>query len=493
MRQRQRAYLWSRYRSIVGYLGGLTFVIGAVNLLPLPVLLFFPEEWRYAPVFVAVAVVMMAGGGWVGRRYRPSASNKISMQESAIVVTATWLIAILSSALPLWAVGGLTFTQAVFESCSGWTTTGLSFVDVTTTPHIVLMYRSILQLLGGAGLVILALTAESGPINYGLSVMEGRSDKLAPHVKRSARLVALLYGGYTVGGVVALWLVGMGPFDALNHAFTAVSTGGFSTQATSIGHFDSAPIEAVIIVLMILGNVNFLTAWILLQGKFRAIGQNGELRLFAFLVAVSAVLLLALVTLRGDLGTGQAIRVAVFEAVSAFTGTGYSTVGYTGWSDIGWLILIVLMIAGGGSGSTAGGLKQFRVFIMLRAVQWEVRKAFLPKHAVNEPAIWQGEKFTPLTDERVRQVGLFISLYMFILLVGTLVMTGYGYGLRESLFEFASTLGTVGLSVGVTTSDTPGVVVWMQTIAMFLGRLEFFAVIIGTMKLAQDGRLLVRG
>jgi trk system potassium uptake protein TrkH len=133
------------------------------------------------------------------------------------------------------AIGGLNFTQAVFESTSGWTTTGLSVVDVSVAPRLVLLYRSLMQLAGGAGLAVIMLSALAGPAGTGLSAAEGRADQLVPNVRRSAKLVVTIYSGYVIFGGVALNLAGMGWFDALNHAFAAISTGGFSTRAESIG------------------------------------------------------------------------------------------------------------------------------------------------------------------------------------------------------------------------------------------------------------------
>jgi trk system potassium uptake protein TrkH len=149
------------------------------------------------------------------------------------------------------------------------------------------------------------------------------------------------------------------------------------------------------------------------------------------------------------------------------------------------------MLIGGGTGSTSGGIKQFRVYIIYKAIRWELRKAFLPRHILNEPSMWQGENRSLLSDRRMRQIAIFIGAYLVVFLVGSGLMMIYGYSMQDSLFEFASTLGTVGLSVGVTSPDMPASLLWLQSVAMVLGRLEIFTVIIGIVKLALDTRTLI--
>ncbi len=487
---RQRAYLLERYQLMLGYLGVLWVVMGAVYLLPLFSLFFWPEDLPHAlPLGLVAGLLAFSGGGLWHRFLRNAPSREITMPEGAAIVTGAWFTATLTGVIPfLWGGGlGLGFTQAVFESTSAWTSAGLTVVDVTTAPQIMLLYRSTLQLAGGAGLAILALAAVSGPIGYGISQTEGRADKLAPHVRNSASIVLTLYSTYVVLGVVSLYIVGMSPFDAVNHAFTAVATGGFSTRAESIGYWDSAQVEAVIIVLMLLGSVNFLTVYTLLRGKWSAVAHNGELRLYGFLLLFGIALLLVLVTLGLYPTANKAVRVAVFEVVSAISTAGFNTVNYSDWGDFGFLLMIILMLVGGGSGSTAGGLKLSRIYVLYQAIRWEIHRASLPTNAVNEPRLWQGDGFSILTSDQVRSVGLFVGMYVSLVFVGSGVMVAHGYTLSESLFEFTSTLGTVGLSVGVTSPDAPVLILWTQVVAMLLGRLEIFAVFIGLRKMAQDG------
>jgi trk system potassium uptake protein TrkH len=274
----------------------------------------------------------------------------------------------------------------------------------------------------------------------------------------------------------------------VNHAFAAVSTGGFSTRAESIGAWQSVIVEAVTLPLMLLGNLSFVTAWFLWRGRLRAVARNGEVRLMAALIPLS-VAAAFFGTCRALYPTlGKSLRVAVFETVSALTTTGFSTVTYQEWNGFGVFLLVLLMLIGGGTCSTAGGIKQTRIHLMWKTVIWDLRRALLPRAAVMERPLWEGDRRVFVDDARVRAVAAFVFLYLATFAAGTLLLCGCGFGLRDSLFEFASALGTVGLSVGVTSGGMPGVALWAETVAMFLGRLEFIVVIVSLVKLAGDGR-----
>lgn len=344
-----------------------------------------------------------------------------------------------------------------------------------------------MQLAGGAGLAIIMLAVFSLPVGAGLYRAEGRTDQLAPHVLASTRLVILLYSGYALAGVVAYRLAGMTWFDAVNHSFSAVSTGGFSTRVESIGYWDSPAIEAVTIALMLLGNLNFMTAYLLVRGKLRLFVRNGE-------VKTGAVLLLAGILLLFFVGTGslypsldKRLRVAVFETVSALTTTGYSTVGYTKWPASGFLMLVALMLVGGGTCSTAGGIKKLRIYLLFKSVIWEIRRTLLPRRVVMESFIYMGEDKVFVNDRMLSTVGSFVFLYLATWVAGSLVIAVFGYELRDALFEFASAVGTVGLSIGITSAGVQPAILWAEIAGMFLGRLEFFVVFVALGKLA--GRL----
>jgi trk system potassium uptake protein TrkH len=483
---RTNFYLKQRYGLILSYTGLILLFGGLLMLTPLLALVVWPSEWLYSTAFLLPSCLLCLSGIGMWRLFKPGDSGSLTVQDGGVIVVLSWVTVILCSAWPFMAAQNLNFTQAVFESVSGWTTTGLSVIDVRVTSHLILLWRSITQLAGGAGLAIIMLAAIAGPIGPGLSVAEGRSEQLVPNVRQSAKLVVIIYLGYALVGTVAYWLAGMTLFDGVNHAFAAVSTGGFSTRPENIGHWNSVAIEVVSIGLMILGNLNFLTAYLLLQGRLKAVYRNGEVRLMTTLIPVGAFVLFFLV-LGGIFATsGKQLRVAIFATVTALTTTGFSTTGYGNWNAMGFLVLTVLMLIGGGTCSTAGGIKQYRIYLFFRSTLWELRRFFLPKDAVTENYIWQGDRKDFMNDSRIRQNANFLFLFLAVYVVGSGILTAHGYGLKESLFEFASSLSTVGLSVGITAADAPPLVLWTEILGMFLGRLEFFVVVVSLVKMGRD-------
>lgn len=485
---RGREHLLLRLRSILSCVSLLMVPAGAVMALPALAGLVRAEEGRLAVWFLLPGLSVTLAGvvGW--RRLRPAGELTLSMSEGMTVVALAWFLMCTVGAVPLAGAAGLNLTQAVFESVSAWTTTGLSVVNVEAAAWSVLIYRSLLQLAGGAGFVIVALSALVGPAGTGLPSAEGRQDQLVPNAQRSARLVARMYGGLALVGWVLLWLAGMDGFAAFNHSCTAVSTGGFSTSAASVGAWDSPIVEGVCLVLMVLGNTSFVTSWALLTGRLRQVLRATEIRLFLLLTPAAAVVLLSS-TLERSSSWSKAVRVAVFEAVSALTTTGFSTTSYSGWPSAAILLLIVLMMVGGGAGSTAGGLKQLRVAVLLTAARDEVRRRLLPTGTVVQSHVEQGGRRSVVDGEVVRSTAGFAVLYGVTFLAGMLALCAYHLPLDEAAFEMASALSTVGLSVGVTSPTCPDGVLWTLTVAMFVGRLELVAVLVG---LASCARIFAR-
>lgn len=488
---REKEYLRQRYAAIFSAVGMILLLCGGVMLTPLLLLPAYPQEAAQAWAFGLPAGCLALLGMGLRRLFRPAAKITLSIPEGGIIVVIGWVVVILFSAWPFVSVSGLPLSRALFESMSGWTTTGLSVVDVTSASKIILLWRSVMQLAGGAGLAIIMMSAIVGPTGVGISSAEGRSDQLVPHVRQSARLVLTIYICYAAAGTLAYWMAGMSLFDAVNHAFAAVSTGGFSTRADSIGYWDSVAVEAVSLPLMLLGNLSFVTAWFLWRGKLRLVSRNGEVRLLVVLIPLAAVAMFLVTSQAIYPQIGKSVRVAAFQTITAITTTGFSTVAYGNWNAFGVLLLIVLMLIGGGTCATAGGIKQFRVFLLWKLLFWELRRSLIPRTAILERPVWEGNRRVFVDDARMRQVAVFIFMYLVIYLFGVMLLCAWGYSLGDSLFEFASAIGTVGLSVGVTSPRMPDGALWAEIIAMFLGRLEFMVVIVSLFKLGKDSRRML--
>jgi trk system potassium uptake protein TrkH len=488
---RYTAYMRSRYAAILHILGRSLVVVGAVIVVPIVVVPFGPEGLASLPPYLLTGIGVSVFGALL-TRFPMQEGEPFTFQEGTVVVVLIWLVTMVASVIPFLMLLELTFSQALFESVSGWTSTGLTVVDVANAPQSILLFRSLTQYAGAAGVVIIVMSSLAGPSGIGLTAAEGRGMQLVPNVQKSAQVVLRLYLAYAAVGIAALALAGMPFFEAIIHALSAVATGGFSTHAESIGFYDSVVIEIIVMVLMLIGSVSFVTAYAFFKGD-ENVPKNSELR-FSVVITLLLVAVLfvgATQPIAPDVGT--ALRMAAFEGVSAITTAGFTISDYSGWVPFGWLVLIVAMIVGGGTESTAGAIKHLRVLVLLRTVVWEVRRAFLPEKAVNQPSYMtiDGEEY--ITDKQVRQIALFVVSYGVFLVLGTLAFTAYGYPLNESLFEFTSAIGTTGLSSGITGPELPTGLLWVAMAGMFLGRLEILAILIGLGKIVTDAPVVVLG
>ncbi|MBN2883851.1 MAG: TrkH family potassium uptake protein, partial [Clostridia bacterium] len=416
----------------------------------------------------------------------------ITVRDGGVMVVFAWILTCLVSSIPFLMLRDMNFTLSVFESVSGWTTTGLSVVNVELAPHIYLFWRSFMQLLGGAGIAVIVLASIIGPAGSGLYSAEGRSDLLLPNVTKSAKLMMSIYLGYVISGTILYIIAGMPVFDSINHAMAALSTGGFSTVTGSIGEYNSAAIEIVTIILMFAGTINFAAHYLLLKGRFRQFAKQGESRFMVFILslAVPAVVFLSLNQIYS--GFGEAFRKGFFNLVSALSTTGFSTVDYNTWPVFSIFILIMFMLIGGGTGSTAGGIKQYRIYIMVRSIIKHIRGFNMPARSIKELKVERPEGKVFLQEKEELRTGVFISIYMLLYFAGVMIFLLHGYSLTDSMFEFASSIGTVGLSIGITTADAPVMILWTEIIGMIMGRLEILVIFYAGARIIRDLKALLR-
>ncbi len=481
--------LKSRYRLIIKYTGLMIMIVGAVLMVPLIALLFYPEDFTYIQYFIVTSLLSLSLGAVL--YYKAGSREKtvsLTLKEGGIIVVLSWIAALVFSAVPfVWGLN-MSWTHSIFEVVSGWTTTGLSVMNVEKTPAIYLLWRSIMQLLGGAGLAVIALSSILPMQGMGLYMAEARTDQLLPHVQRSTQMIMKIYLSYVSGGVFLYYFAGMSLFDAINHSIAAISTGGFSTVTTSIGYWDSLGIELVTIILMFLGTINFATHYALLQGKLKIFLRNGEIRLMGLLLLISIPLVSYIGLNDIYVNMGKNVRNSIFQLVSALSTTGFSTIDFASWPIFANLFVIVFMLIGGGTGSTAGGIKQFRIYIIFKSIYWEIRKYFSPANRVNEDYVWRGEEKQYIHNNSIREIANYIFLYLFTYLTGVFIFLAEGHSLRDSLFEFGSALGTVGLSIGITGPGASGLILWTEIFGMMLGRLEFLVIIFALTKLFRDSK-----
>ncbi|WP_419919459.1 TrkH family potassium uptake protein [Candidatus Poriferisocius sp.] len=406
------------------------------------------------------------------------------------VVAWTWIASSLAGALPLWFSGELgSFDNALFESVSGYTATGSTVLSpIETAGRGVLMWRQLIQWYGGMGMVVLAVTILPflGVGGLGLITAEApgpTSDRLAPRVSSTARRLWALYGGITAALAVALMICGLGLYDAVAHALTTASTGGFSPYDSSVGHFDSVAVETVIIVGMLICGASFTLHWRAISGNPRSYGQSSEFRVYILVILIVALATTALNQMHGILNITSSIRNGFFTAVTLGTSTGFGNASeanpggnFVLWTPGAQALLLPLMVVGGMTGSTAGGLKVLRAQVMAKYLRVGLLRV---KHPRVVARVKLGQKALP--EPVLHRVAGLVALYALTAFVGTMVLSVLGQDLITASSGAVSALGNMGPALGEAgpTSNflvftRPARAVLMAL--MLIGRLEFFAI-----------------
>ncbi|SHH58604.1 TrkH family potassium uptake protein [Thermosipho atlanticus] len=480
-----------QYKIITFNVGSVLIFYTFIILIPLVFTFFYPFEWIHMYAFLIPAVISLILGLILKKVSGINSSHTVTVREGAVIVLFTWTLVVVIGAIPFIMIEHLNFSQAVFEATSGFTTTGLTmFSNVKDVSKLILVWRSLMQFIGGAGFALIMMGSVIGPRGFGLYHAEGRVDNIAPNIKRSARIISLIYVIYAVIGVIVLDIAGMPLFDAFNHSLTALATGGFSVKNGSIGEYNSVSVEIVTMILMFLGGTGFGVHYALWRGNFKALFKNGEPWLM-----LSTIFITTLIITFNGVGKiftnfSEGFRQAIFQTTSALTGTGFSTVDLSSpvWINFGvaMFILTSLMLAGGGMDSTAGGLKQYRIWVTIRVIIHSIKEFLLPSRSVTKISVWKGQTRKFISNEDLKEILLVFSMYFSTFFVGSIILSCYGYNLTEAMFEFSSAMNGVGLSVGITSSTMPLGAMWTLTIAMFTGRLEFLVVIYALSKLFID-------
>ncbi len=458
-------------RAVGAYLGIVLQLLGALLLVPLLVALLF-GELAQAALFGAAAVGALLLGRLGTARARGRALPPLELREAFVVTALAYPAFGLVGAVPF--LAETTFLNAFFESMSGFTTTGLSVLELSGDglPRSLAFFRAYAQWIGGAGIVVLSLAVllRSGPAAFRLYASEYGQEKLAGSVVATARVVLGVYGALTALGFLAYVAVGMAPWDALLHALATLSTGGFSPYAESVGHFSQRPFVAwAVALLMLLGAVNFPLYHRVRREGLGPVLSDVQLRALLLVAAAGALALWGVAGWR----VGE-LPASVFHATSALTTAGFQLSDPATWPEGSTPWIIGLMVLGGSAGSTAGGLKLFRLILLFKLAHRLVIRALLPEEA-KVPVKLQG---VAVPDRELELVAGFFVLYMGWLAVSTLLLGLAGFPLEKALFESASALGTVGLSIGVA---SPELVWWAKLVLilnMWAGRLEILPVLV---------------
>ena len=470
--------------SEISIYGKLILLIGILIAVPLLVVPFYPQEARHIPAFLlplGISIVLgLALCLFTQRRERPAARWQSPLHRGSLPVLLAWSFAFLVGAIPFALGRQLSPLLSLFESVGGWTTAGMSVADVSRMPHIFLFYRAFMQYCGGLGFVIMIAMLVQGKQNMNLYNAEGHPDRLMPSLKRTSRTIFLLYSCFLAAGILAYWLCGMRFFDALCHAMSALSTAGFSTRAGGIAQYNSTPIELITIALMLLGSTNFAILLLLVKGHFRKIFRVSEVRFMLGLLFLFVSLATVSLMHNTELGFGQSLLESLFGIVSTMTTTGYSTMNYALWPSFALGLMMILMFIGGSIGSTSGGIKLLRAYLLLRIMKENVQRRLSPPRRVTAPSHYRVQGKMPIDQAMINDTIGFVACYIAIFIVGALLLTlTANCSLFEAIFEFASAFGTVGFTGGLATSSASAGTLFVLMAGMILGRLEIFVVFIG--------------
>jgi trk system potassium uptake protein TrkH len=450
------------------YFGYFLMALGII-LLPPAAFAAFVHETYAAVIFTGVAGSTL-GAGFILYRILPRTELRL---KEAIVLTAIFFpLSSIISAVPVHLITGVTYADALFECIAGITTTGLSVMPTVSDP-LFLFFRSWLQWIGGIGIIIVVLLIflKPGTTTFLLFETQNSTDIVKPGVIATAIRLGKVYIAITLLAFGLFWAGGMIPFDALCHALSAVSTGGFSTKTGSIADFPGMAIPVVMCVVMVMGGTDFSIFPELFQNPKKFFGDV-QLRYFTVFAATGIALMVF--SLAATVAVVDAIPVAVFQVISALTTTGFSTISIGELPETSRAVLIVLMGIGGSLGSTSGGLKIFRLILIVQIIRIIFMRIFLPREVVIPLKV--GERV--IKPDEVYQHVSYIFLYGIVLAVSCFVFMVHGCGMSNSLFEVTSALGTVGLSTGLTSPSLPFVLKGVLAIDMLLGRLEIIPFLI---------------
>ncbi|MFH1845679.1 MAG: TrkH family potassium uptake protein [bacterium] len=469
-------------RAVCRVLGFLYVVTGVCLLLPAGVALLYGEsDW---PAFLVAAALGGVIGGLAMRVGR--GAPDLGIREGFAVVTFGWLSIGLLGAVPFLLSGQIPgIADAVFESISGFTTTGASILtDIEGRSHATLFWRSLSQWLGGMGIVVLALAilpllGVGGMQLYRAEAPGPTPDRLTPRIRETAKRLWGVYVLLTGAETILLMLAGLGFFDAICHSLATMATGGFSTRNASVGAYGSAGVEWVIILFMFLAGTNFTLHYLALLGKPKSYLRDEEFRWYVLILAGAGSIILTPLLLGHYYPLlGDAVRHTVFQVISICSTTGFGTADYLLWPPVAGMLLVLLMAMGGCAGSTGGGIKVLRAMLLAKSARLELKKLVHPRGVYT---MWFNNKSLPPTLA-TNVLGFFL-LFMMVYLFGVLVLTFGGRDMVTAIGATSATLGNIGPGLGLVGPTSNYAFLadwekWLLMVFMLIGRLEIYTVLV---------------
>jgi trk system potassium uptake protein len=470
------------FRLVIKFIGILLMILSGFMALSALWELEYNEN-TLQPILISSLITFGVGLSF-NQLTKTTDQKNIGKKEGYIIVTFTWISISLFGSLPFYLSGHIpSFTDAFFETISGFTTTGATILpDITAMPKSLLFWRSTTHWLGGMGIIVLTLAILPilgvGGMQLFIAEAPGTTpSRLHPRITETAKRLWLIYVLFTVVLCILLMFGEMDFFEAINHSFSTMATGGFSTRNESIAAFGPYT-HYVIIIFMIIAGTNFSLLYFLLKGNFKILTSNEEFRFYISMIFGFTVLFTISLFFLEQIGLEKAFRDSLFQLVSIITTTGFITVDYLLWTDFLWFIIFLLMFTGGCIGSTAGGMKMIRHLLLFKNSSQEFKRLIHPDAVL--PTRFDGKTIAP---EIIYNFLAFFLLYIMMFMIGGAVMSILGLEFKTALGATAATLGNIGPGIGkvgpvFTYADIPYTGKWFLSFFMLLGRLELFTVLI---------------
>lgn len=469
------------YRPILFITGILLLTLAFSMIFPMLVDLHMGyEDWKV--FFVCIIFTSFFGGTLL--LTNQGVDFDLSIRQAFMITASTWINIALFSTLPFWfSELDLSFTDAFFESMSAITTTGATiFTDIEHSPPGLLLWRAILQWLGGIGIIVMAVSILPFLKVGGMQLFRTESsenEKAMPRATKLAGSIGIAYLLISIACAICYMLSGFSPFEAITHAMTTIATGGFSTWDTSFAHHQNIWPDITAIVFMTLGGLPFALYAKAMYGNVRALYEDSQVRFFCGIITISAIVMTIYLILNMTIPFGEALRLASFNVVSIITGTGYTNGDYNAWGGFAVSLLFFLMVIGGCAGSASCGIKIFRIQILLATAGAQFKQLLHP-HGVFIPH-YNGRS---IPEGVAGAVASFLFLYALTFVVMVVLLSFIGLDFITAMSGAATTLSNVGPGLGDTIGPTgtfaplPDMAKWVFCVGMLLGRLELFTLLI---------------
>ena len=452
-------------------------------MLGIPFSIYYGDNDVYTLLYTGSGVALLGFLLWFFTR--KTDRIQLGKREGYLIVTLGWVIMSLFGALPFIFHGSISsFTDAFFETMSGFTTTGASILtDIESLPHGLLFWRSFTQWIGGMGIIVLSLAilpllGIGGMQLYAAEVPGITKDKLHPRVKETAKRLWVIYLIFTVAETVLLMISGLNFFDAINHSFTTMATGGFSTKNASTAYFTSPFTQYIFVFFMFFAGMNFSLHYLAMHKNFSFFKTNDEFKFYLYFIILTAIFVTLIHLPHVDFHPEEAFRQSIFHVVSLVTTTGYVSSDYEYWAIFSRMIFFILLFIGGSAGSTGGGMKIVRHLLLFKNGFLELKRLIHPRAVI--PVRLNGKSVSP---EIISNVQAFFIIYILIFVLGSIILSLMGIDFITSVGAVATCIGNVGPGIGTVGpvanfNHLPDMSKWLLSFFMLLGRLELFTVLI---------------